>query len=154
MKRSTMALSALAAITALAGLEARADNMASIAITPATGAVTLVPRWAIGGSLAGFHLMAQDLSLGGGANQFYSIKGTPIPAGGDIAAFTRYIAGSGAATNHADIGSKLTPDSYSALTSADPDVGFSALQACESGGTVAAGTGAGAAVRRRTRGLT
>jgi hypothetical protein len=65
--------------------------MASISITPATGAVTLVPRWAIGGSLAGFHHMAQDLSLGGGANQFYSIKGTPIPPGGDIAAFTRYI---------------------------------------------------------------
>ena len=106
---------------------ARADNMASIAIDPATGAVTLVPRWAIGGSLAGFHLMAQDLSLGGGANQFYSIKGTPIPAGGDIAAFTCYIAGSGAATNHADIGSKLTPNSYSALTSADPDVGYGSV---------------------------
>ncbi|HTB79557.1 MAG TPA: chitobiase/beta-hexosaminidase C-terminal domain-containing protein [Opitutaceae bacterium] len=98
--------------------------MASIAIAPTTGVVTLVPRWAIGGSLAGFHFMAQDLSLGGGANQFYSIKSTAIPAGGDIAAFTRYIAASGAATNHADIGSKLTPNFYSALTSADPDVGY------------------------------
>jgi sugar lactone lactonase YvrE len=119
--------SALVALTVFAGLPARADNMASIAITPATGVVTLTPRWALGGSLAGFHFMAQDLSLGGGANQFYSIKSTAIPAGGDIAAFTRYIAASGAATNHADIGSKLTPNYYSALTSADPDVGYGAV---------------------------
>jgi sugar lactone lactonase YvrE len=116
--------SALVALTVFAGIQARADNMASIAITPATGVVTLSPRWALGGSLAGFHFMAQDLSLGGGATQFYSIKNTVIPAGGDIAAFTRYIAASGAATNHADIGSKLTPNYYSALTSADPDVGY------------------------------
>jgi hypothetical protein len=124
--RSTTLL-ALAALATLAGTPARADNMASIAITPATGAVTLTPRWAIGGNLAGFHHMSQDLSLGGGANQFYSIKGGAIPAGGDIAAFTRYIAGSGAATNHADIGSKLTPNSYLALTSADPDIGYGAV---------------------------
>jgi hypothetical protein len=116
--------SALVAFTVFTGIQARADNMASIAIAPLTGVVTLAPRWAIGGSLAGFHFMAQDLSLGGGANQFYSIKGTAIPPGGDIAAFTRYIAASGAATNHVDIGSKLTPNSYSALTSADPDVGY------------------------------
>jgi PKD repeat protein len=118
---------ALAALTVSSGPSLWADNMASIAITPATGVVTLTPRWALGGSLSGFHLMAQDLSLGGGANQFYSIKGTSIPAGGDIAAFTRYIAASGAATNHADIGSKLTPNSYSALTSADPDVGYGSV---------------------------
>ena len=127
MKYSTLALTAIMAFVGLATATVRADNMASIAIAPATGAVTLVPRWAIGGNLAGFHLMAQDLSLGGGANQFYSIKGTAIPAGGDIAAFTRYIAASGAATNHTDIGSKLTPNSYSALTSADPDVGFGSV---------------------------
>ena len=119
--------SALVAFTILAGIQARADNMASIAITPETGVVTLAPHWALGGSLAGFHFMAQDLSLGGGANQFYSIKSTAIPSGGDIDAFTRYIAASGAATNHADIGSKLTPSSYSALTSADPDVGYGAI---------------------------
>src|SRR5258708_20566967 len=94
MKYSTIALSALIAITVLARTQARADNMASIAITPATGAVTLAPRWSLGGSLAGFHLMAQDLSLGGGANQFYSIKATPIPARVDIAPFTRSIAAS------------------------------------------------------------
>jgi len=122
-----LVLPVLAAVAALAGTVARADNMVSLAITPATGVVTLVPRWGIGGSLAGFHHMAQDLSLGGGANQFYSIKGTPIPAGGDIAAFTRYIAGDGAATNHNDIGSKLTPNSYSALSSADPDLGFGSV---------------------------
>ncbi|HXB02993.1 MAG TPA: chitobiase/beta-hexosaminidase C-terminal domain-containing protein [Opitutaceae bacterium] len=119
--------SALVALTVFAGLPARADNMASIAITPATGVVTLTPRWALGGSLAGFHYMAQDLSLGGGASQFYSIKSTVIPAGGDISAFTRYIAASGASTTHADIGSKLTPNYYSALTSADPDVGYGAV---------------------------
>lgn len=124
----TLVQSALLGIAALAGLTARADNMASIAIAPGTGTVTLTPQWSIGGNLAGFHLMSQDLSLGGGANQFYSIKSTPIPNGGDITAFTRYIAASGAATNHADIGSKLTPNSYSALTSADPDLGFGAVQ--------------------------
>ena len=124
MKPTTLVFSALATVAVLAGVNARADNMASIAITPATGVVTLVPHWATGGSLAGFHFMAQDLSLGGGASQFYSIKGTAIPGGGDTAAFTRYIAGSGAATNHADIGSKLSPNSYSALSSADPDVGY------------------------------
>jgi len=126
-KHHTLLTAALMAVTVFSGIQARADNMASIAIAPATGAVTLVPQWSIGGSLAGFHLMAQDLSLGGGANQFYSIKATTIPSGGDIAAFTRYIAASGAATDHADIGSKLTPDSYSALTSADPDVGFGSV---------------------------
>ncbi|MDB6126777.1 MAG: Endoglucanase [Verrucomicrobia bacterium] len=129
MKYKTLVSSVLLALSSIVGLrEARADNMASIAITPATGKVALTPRWSIGGNLAGFHLMAQDLSLGGGPNQFYSIKNTAIPAGGDIAAFTRYIAASGAATNHTDIGSKLTPNSYSALTSADPDLGFGSVQ--------------------------
>jgi hypothetical protein len=129
MKHSRFILAALTAISVLAGIPARADNMASIAIAPATGTVTLVPRWSIGGNLAGFHFMAQDLSLtGGAANEFYSIKNTAIPSGGDIAAFTFYVPGSGAATNHADIGSKLTPNSYSALTSADPDLGFGSVQ--------------------------
>ena len=127
MKLRNLALSALAAFAVFAGDTARADSMASIAITPATGAVTLTPRWSIGGGLAGFHHMAQDLSLGGGANQFYSIKGAPIPAGGDIAAFSHYIAGPGTATNHADIGSKLTPSSYSGLSSSDPDLGYGAV---------------------------
>ncbi len=102
--------------------------MASIAIAPSTGVVTLVPRWSIGSNLAGLHLMAQDLSLGGGANEFYSLKSTPIPLGGDVAAFTIYLAASGAATNHADVGSKLTPNSYSALTSADPDLGYGSVE--------------------------
>ena len=128
MKYSTLASSVLLAFTALAGNQVLADNMASIAITPATGVVTLAPHWAIGPNLAGFHYMAQDLSLGGGPTQFYSIKDTPIPLGGDIAAFTVYIAASGAATNHEDIGSKLTPNSYSAMTSADPDLGFGSVQ--------------------------
>ena len=127
MKSRTLLLSALAALTGLAGSLARAESMATIAIAPSTGVVTLVPRWAIGGNLSGFHHMAQDLSVGGGPNQFYSIKGTAIPAGGDISAFTRYIAGTGAATPHADIGSKLTPNSYSALSSADPDIGYGAV---------------------------
>jgi PKD repeat protein len=103
--------------------------MASIAIVPSSGVVTLVPRWSIGGTLSGFHFMAQDLSLTGGAsNEFYSTKATSIPSGGDITAFTFYVPGSGAATNHADIGSKLTPNSYSALTSADPDLGYGSVQ--------------------------
>jgi hypothetical protein len=101
--------------------------MASIAITPATGVVTLTPQWSLGSGLAGFHHMSQDLGLGGSANNFYSIIAAGIPAGGNIAAFNLYLAGSGAATPHADIGSKLTPNSYSALTSADPDVGYGSV---------------------------
>ena len=127
MKIKNLLLTALVAFATLFGSHARADNMATIAITPATGQVTLVPRWAIGGGLAGFHHMAQDLSLGGGANQFYSIKSSAIPNGGDISAFTRYIAGAGAATDSADIGSKLTPNSYLSLTSADPDIGYGSV---------------------------
>src|ERR1044071_1128422 len=129
MKLSTLVTSALVALTVLAGGNARAaDNMASIAITPATGVVTLTPRWAIASNLAGFHHMSQDLGLTGSvANNFYSIKATTIPAGGDILAFNFYVAGSGSATPHADIGSKLTPTSYSALTSADPDVGYGSV---------------------------
>ena len=127
MKTNTLLLMVLATVTGFLATPARADNMASIAIAPATGAVTLVPRWATGGGLAGFHFMAQDLSLGGGPNQFYSIKGANIPSGGDISAFTLYIAASGAATSHADIGSKLTPNTYSALSSADPDLGYGAV---------------------------
>jgi hypothetical protein len=128
MKFRTLIFSALAALSALTCLQLRADNMVTINIAPATGEVSLTPRWATGPNLSGFHHMAQDLSLGGGANQFYSIKGTPIPPGGDISAFTRYIAASGSATNHSDIGSKLTPNSYSALTSADPDLGYGSVQ--------------------------
>jgi hypothetical protein len=129
MKSSTLVFAALVAFTGFAGNQVRADSMASIAIAPATGKVTLTPRWSIGGNLSGFHFMAQDLSLTGGAsNEFYSTKSTAIPSGGDITAFTFYVPGSGAATNHADIGSKLTPNSYSALTSADPDLGYGSVQ--------------------------
>src|SRR4051794_6462 len=129
MKYSKFLIAALVAASALIGTQARADNMASIAIAPATGAVTLVPRWTIGPSLSGFHFMAQDLSLTGGAsNEYYSMKAAAIPSGGDITAFTFYVPGSGAATNHADIGSKLRPNSYSALTSADPDLGYGSVQ--------------------------
>ena len=124
---NTLVLSALVAFTVFAGIPAQADNMASIAITPATGVVTLTPRWSIGPNLGGFHQMAQDLGLGGQPNDFYSLKNTAIPMGGDIAAFTLYVPASGAATNHNDIGSKLTPDAYSALTSADPDVGYGSV---------------------------
>ena len=127
-KYCTLALPAFAVFIGFAGIHARADNMASIAITPATGGVTLAPHWAIGDNLAGFHLMSQDWGLtGGAANQFYSIKKTAIPSGGDTLAYNFYVAGSGAAPPHADIGSKLTPDTYSALTSADPDVGYGSI---------------------------
>ena len=130
MKYSTLIPSALiiAGLAAIMGTSARADNMASIAITPATGAVTLTPHWAIGDNLAGFHHMSQDLGLTGSvANNFYSIIADPIPDGGNILAFNFYVAESGSATPHSDIGSKLTPDSYSALTSADPDVGYGSV---------------------------
>lgn len=128
MKIRTFVLSALAAFTGLAGSQLRADNMVNFGIAPATGVVTLTPRWNIGPNLAGFHHMAQDLGLtGSSANNFYSIRNGLIPAGGDILAYNFYVAASGAATPHSDIGSKLTPSSYSALTSADPDVGYGSV---------------------------
>jgi hypothetical protein len=119
---------ALAAFAMLAGGPAKADNMGSIAIAPATGVVTLSQNWPIGSNLAGFHHMAQDLPLTGStANNFYSISAADIPVGGDVSAFTYYMAASGTATNHEDIGSKLTPNFYSGLTSADPDVSYGAV---------------------------
>jgi hypothetical protein len=118
---------AFGALTLFASSQTRADEMASIDIVPATGRVTLSPRWSVGANLSGFHVMAQDLHIGGEANDFYSIKGTAIPSGGDITAFTHYVAASGFGTNHTDIGSKLTPTSYSALTSADPDIGYGSV---------------------------
>jgi len=128
MKYSTLAFTAFIGLAAFSGIQARADNMASIAITPATGAVALTPQWGIGGNLAGFHQMSQDLGLTGSvANNFYSIVNTTIPSGGNTLAFNFYVPGSGSATPHADIGSKLTPDSYSALTSADPDVSYGSV---------------------------
>src|SRR6185436_17985510 len=57
MKHRTFVVSALAALSVIAGVPLRADNMASIAIAPATGAVTLTPRWNIGSGLGGFHHM-------------------------------------------------------------------------------------------------
>ncbi len=127
MKHRVLSIAALAVISLFDRTSLRADTMVSLSIAPATGIVTATSRWSTGANLGGFHHMAQDLALGGGANQFYSLKNTTIPAGGDVAAFTRYIAGSGAATNHADIGSKLTPDSYAGLTSADPDIGYGSV---------------------------
>ena len=117
---------ALAALFLGAAPAVRADNMASIAIAPGSAAVTLVPHWGIGSGLGGFTFLAQDLGLGA-PGQFYSTKGTAIPVGGDPTAFTRYDPLSGVAVAHADIGGKLTPDSYSGLTSADPNLGFGAI---------------------------
>lgn len=128
MKFRTLTSSAVLAITALAAVQARADNMVSIAITPATGVVTLSPQWAVGPNLAGFHHMAQDLGLDGSvANNFYSVTDTAIPDGGNaLEGFKYYAFGDGASTPH-EIGTKLTPDSYLALTSADPDVGYGSV---------------------------
>jgi hypothetical protein len=128
MKYPKFLLPAIAGLALLIAGPTRADDMASIEIAPATGAVTLTPRWTIGANIAGFHFMAQDLSLGGGPNQFYSVKGTAIPVNGDTSAFTIYLPASGAATVHTDIGSKLRPNSYSSLTSADPDLGYGSIQ--------------------------
>jgi hypothetical protein len=128
MKKYIIPSLALAAFAVFAVSPARADNMGSIAIAPATGVVTLSQNWSIGSDLAGFHHMAQDLPLTGSvANNFYSISAADIPDGGDVSAFAFYIAASGAATNHADIGSKLSPNFYSGLTSADPDVSYGAV---------------------------
>jgi FG-GAP-like repeat len=127
MKYRTLALSIIATFTGFAVLPTRAGNMVSVAIAPTTGVVTLVPRWSIGANVAGFHLKSQDTGFSVGPNNFYSIKGTSIPLGGDTSAFTYYNPASGFATNLNDVGSKLTPNSYSALTSADPDLGYGAL---------------------------
>ena len=123
MKYSTLVSSALIGLAVLSGIQARADNMVSIAITPATGVVTLTPRWSVGAPLAGYHYMAGDLGLGGGATQFYSITGAAVPDGGNpTSGFIVYSLDGATQTPHADIGSKLTPDGYSALTSADPNI--------------------------------
>ena len=127
MKHGIFASLTLLIVATFATAEIRADSMASVAIAPLTGAVTLVPRWSIGGNLAGFHFMSQDTGFSVGANRFYSVKDTAIPMGGDISAFTYYVAASGSATDLQDVGSKLTPNSYSALTSADPDIGYGAI---------------------------
>ena len=107
---------ALLAVTALAG------NMGDLGIAPATGEAMLTKRWAVDPSLSGFAYLA--MNWGVGTNQFYSNTNATIPSGGDILAFTYYASLSGTATPYNDIGSKLTPDSYSALTTAAPDLGF------------------------------
>src|SRR4051812_2807349 len=65
MKSSTLLTWVLAALPLFGSIVRGADNMASLAITPATGVVTLTPRWAIGANQAGFHHMSQDLGLTG-----------------------------------------------------------------------------------------
>ncbi len=118
------------AIAAFSGIQARAadtDNMVSIAFDTGTEVATVSPHWAIRPNLTGFHFMAQDLGLtGGAANQFYSLKGSALPSG-DITGFTYYVPGSGFGTDHQDISVKLTNieanSTYSGLTSADPDLG-------------------------------
>ncbi len=128
MNYRTLASSAALAVTAFAATQALADNMASIAITPATGVVTLTPHWVVGPNLAGFHHMSQDLGLSGSvANSFYSLTSDGIPDGGDaLNGFKYYAFGDGASTPH-EIGTKLTPDVYLSLTSADPDVGYGSV---------------------------
>lgn len=61
MKIRTLLLAAVTAIATLTGLPVHADNMATLAIAPTSGAVTLVPRWTTSAGLSGFHHMAQDL---------------------------------------------------------------------------------------------
>ena len=128
MNYRTLASLAALAVTAFAGTQALANNMASVAITPATGVVTLAPRWVVGPDLAGFHHMSQDLGLSGSvANNFYSVTSNAIPDGGDaLNGFKYYASGDGASTPH-EIGTKLTPNAYLALTSADPDVGYGSV---------------------------
>lgn len=116
--------SALVALAISLGVQVRAYDLIAIAVDPSTGVVQRSPQWAVNGIPAGFQPIAQDLLLGGGPSQFYSITSAAIPSGGDMSAFVRYLAGSGGATNLPEIGSALTPNSYSALTSAEPDVGY------------------------------
>ncbi len=132
MKFCSLLLLRLLALASFGTLALRGENMVSVSVAPLTGVVTVTPRWSganynIGSSLTGFHFMAQDLSLGGGANQFYSLSGAAIPAGGSTTAFKGYIAGSGASNDKASVGSLLTPSSYSGLTSADPDIGYGSV---------------------------
>jgi hypothetical protein len=130
MKYSTLVSSAFTALAVFAGIQARAadtDEMASLSIDTGTEALTLSPHWAIRPNLSGFHFMAQNMGLtGGAANQFYSLKGSALPSG-DITGFTYYVATSLFGTDHQDISVKLTNieanSTYSGLTSADPDLG-------------------------------
>ncbi len=86
---SLSVLTAVAISADLSQQSARDDNMATIAIAPGSAAVTLTPHWSIGSGMSGFTYLAQDLGLGA-PGQFYSVKGSTIPAGGDATAFTRY----------------------------------------------------------------
>jgi hypothetical protein len=128
MKARMLGLMALGALTMAAGLMsgASASSMASISIAAGSAKVTLLPHWDVSSGLGGFTYLAQDLGLGA-PGQFYSLTSGTIPVGGSATGFYRYDPLTGVAVAHADIGSKLTPDSYSALTSADPNLGFGAI---------------------------
>jgi hypothetical protein len=130
MNYRTLTKSALLALTALAGTQVRAvdtDTMASFSIDTSSEVLTLLPHWNIRPNLSGFHFMAQDMGLTGGApNQFYSLEGSVLPAS-NITAFTFYVP-TGFGTDHVDISTKLANNgpadtTYSGLTSADPDLG-------------------------------
>ena len=119
MKFPSLLVSALVALSGLSALSARADKMASIAVS-ATGVVSLTPQWAIGSSLSGFKYAAQDLSYGGGPTNFYSMTALPTPVAG---AFTYYSL-TGTATPQPTVNAGLTANSYSALALAAPDLGY------------------------------
>jgi len=114
-KYSTLVSSALVALTVLAGIPARADNIVTITPTAATVA-TVTPRWAIGSNLSGLAYVGGNLSFTGATGtNFYTITGATIPGGGSATGFTSYLPG-GTATPQPSVGGSLTADSYSGLT--------------------------------------
>ena len=54
MKFSPLAFSVPAALSVFSGTEARANDVAAIAVIPTTGAITLGRRWTVGGKSLSF----------------------------------------------------------------------------------------------------
>jgi len=147
--RCRFSLLAWSALAALGGAQALAQTstLSSVAIGTmvtaggtANGVATVTPRvgtalnqsGSVGNNLAGLQYVAGQVPLTGSPASiaFYALTGAAIPGGAanPASAFTSYgtLVSPTAVTTYADVASKLTPNSYSALTYAAADLGFGA----------------------------
>ncbi len=134
------------AAVALVGSQASAqtNTLSSVAIGTAVtgggtanGVVTITPRIGTPGNvsgsvpnnLAGIQYVAGAVALSGAPSSiaFYALSGAAIPLGGgpgaDFTSYATLTTPTGVVT-YSDPASKLTPNSYSALTYASADLGF------------------------------
>jgi PKD repeat protein len=143
MKYATLVFSAIVALTGTQAF-AQTNSLSTIAIGTAVtgggtanGVVTLTPRIGIAGNVAGSVLnnlsglqyVAGQAALSGAPASvaFFALSGSAIANGGGPAAdFTSYgtLTTPTQVNTYADPASKLTPNSYSALTFASADLGF------------------------------